>query len=137
LPGTCCHTRSAIYARTNGYVKRWLVDIGAKVAEGQLLAEIEHAGSGRELKQAIANARQVRRTWKWIAPPPNAGRACSSARRLPAGSRRKIGAYEARKADYAAADATCNACQETKMFQRVLAPFAGTITGAATWKSAN
>ena len=30
-----------IYARTNGYLKRWYVDIGAHVKKGQLLAEIE------------------------------------------------------------------------------------------------
>src|SRR6516162_5276840 len=30
-----------IYARANGYLKRWLVDIGATVKEGGLLAEID------------------------------------------------------------------------------------------------
>ena len=30
-----------IFARANGYLKRWLVDIGAHVTEGQLLAEID------------------------------------------------------------------------------------------------
>ena len=30
-----------IYARTNGYLKHWYVDIGAHVKAGQLLAEIE------------------------------------------------------------------------------------------------
>ncbi len=31
---------SPVYARVNGYVRRWLVDIGAKVKAGDLLAEI-------------------------------------------------------------------------------------------------
>src|SRR5271167_4450029 len=30
-----------IYARTNGYLKRWYADIGAHVKAGQLLADIE------------------------------------------------------------------------------------------------
>ena len=30
-----------IYARTNGYLKRWYVDIGGRVKAGQLLAEID------------------------------------------------------------------------------------------------
>ena len=34
-------TDAPIYARTTGYLKRWLVDIGAHVKSGQLLAEIE------------------------------------------------------------------------------------------------
>ena len=34
-------TDSPIYARTDGYLKKWYFDIGAHVKEGQLLAEIE------------------------------------------------------------------------------------------------
>src|SRR5215469_1924854 len=30
-----------IYARTNGYLKSWAVDIGSRVKAGQLLAEID------------------------------------------------------------------------------------------------
>ena len=32
---------SPIYARTNGYLRKWYVDIGARVKQGQLLAVIE------------------------------------------------------------------------------------------------
>jgi multidrug efflux pump subunit AcrA (membrane-fusion protein) len=39
LPGnTVAFTDTPIYARTNGYVKHWYVDIGARVRQGQLLA---------------------------------------------------------------------------------------------------
>ena len=42
LPGnTEPFNDTPIYARTNGYLKRWYVDIGAHVAQGQLLAEID------------------------------------------------------------------------------------------------
>jgi len=130
LPGTLLPYQEApIYARTNGYVKRWLVDIGAKVAEGQLLAEIDTPEVDRELKQAIANREQVKahleldRTtaerWKGLLERKGVSQQEVD---------EKIGAYEARKADYAAADANVQRLQETKMFQRVLAPFAGTIT---------
>src|ERR1700720_517911 len=51
LPGTLVpFQETPIYARTNGYVKRWQVDIGAKVNEGQLLAEIDTPEVDRELK---------------------------------------------------------------------------------------
>jgi RND family efflux transporter MFP subunit len=41
-----------IYARTNGYLKRWYFDIGAHVKEGDLLAEIESPEVDRQLQQA-------------------------------------------------------------------------------------
>src|SRR4051794_6227882 len=42
LPGDMqAFTDSPIYARTNGYLKRWYADIGTRVTAGQLLAEIE------------------------------------------------------------------------------------------------
>ena len=58
LPGTLLPIQEAlIYARTNGYVKQWKVDIGAQVKQGQLLAEIETPEIDRELKQALLNLR--------------------------------------------------------------------------------
>src|SRR5579885_1473533 len=44
-----------IYARTNGYLKKWYVDIGAHVKSGQLLAEIETPEVDQQLRQARAD----------------------------------------------------------------------------------
>ena len=56
LPGdTEAFTDTPIYARTNGYVKRWYVDIGGQVREGQLLAEIETPELDQQLRQARAD----------------------------------------------------------------------------------
>jgi RND family efflux transporter MFP subunit len=44
-----------IFARTNGYLKRWYADIGTHVKVGQLLAEIEIPEVDDQLKQARAN----------------------------------------------------------------------------------
>lgn len=56
LPGNVQpYYNSPIYARTNGYVKRWYVDIGAHVKEGQLLADIETPEVDQQLEQARAN----------------------------------------------------------------------------------
>ena len=42
LPGNLEPMYSAsVFARTNGYIKRWYTDIGTQVKAGQLLAEIE------------------------------------------------------------------------------------------------
>jgi hypothetical protein len=45
---------AVIYARANGYVGRWLVDLGDKVKADQLLAEIETPEVNQELSQGRA-----------------------------------------------------------------------------------
>lgn len=56
LPGTTqAFTDAPIYARTNGYLKRWYFDIGAHVQKGQLLAEIETPEIDQQLQQAQAD----------------------------------------------------------------------------------
>ncbi len=52
LPGTTQAVQETIIsARTNGFVRRWLVDIGDRVKAGQLLAEIETPEADQELRQ--------------------------------------------------------------------------------------
>src|ERR1017187_8477224 len=56
LPGNIqAFTDSPIYARTNGYLKKWYVDIGARVTAGQLLADIETPEVDQQLDQARAD----------------------------------------------------------------------------------
>ncbi len=44
LPGNInSYVNAPIYARTNGYLKKWYKDIGSHVQEGDLLAEIDYA----------------------------------------------------------------------------------------------
>lgn len=53
LPGNIqAFTDAPIYARTNGYLKRWYFDIGAHVKTGALLAEIESPEIDQQLQQA-------------------------------------------------------------------------------------
>src|SRR5437879_11362158 len=44
-----------IYSRTSGYVKKWYVDIGARVKKGQLLAEIDTPEVDQQLQQSRSN----------------------------------------------------------------------------------
>jgi RND family efflux transporter MFP subunit len=61
LPGTTqAFTDAPIWARTNGYLKRWYFDIGARVKEGQLLAEIESPEIDQQLMQARADLETAR-----------------------------------------------------------------------------
>jgi RND family efflux transporter MFP subunit len=53
LPGNIqAFSDAPIYARTNGYLKRWYFDIGAHVKAGALLAEIESPEIDQQLLQA-------------------------------------------------------------------------------------
>jgi RND family efflux transporter MFP subunit len=58
LPGTVKSWQDAqIYARTTGYVSKWYVDIGAKVKQGQRLADLDTPDVDNELKQGQAQMR--------------------------------------------------------------------------------
>ena len=52
LPGnTMAFIDTSIYARTNGYLKKWFVDIGARVHAGELLAIIDAPEVDQQLQQ--------------------------------------------------------------------------------------
>ena len=56
LPGNVQpYISSRIYARTNGYLKKWYFDIGAHVKQGELLAVIETPEVDQQLEQARSN----------------------------------------------------------------------------------
>jgi multidrug efflux system membrane fusion protein len=65
LPGTLLGViESSVYARSNGYVTRWIKDIGSSVKRGELLAEIAAPEPARAWPKAplIAGRPCVRRT---------------------------------------------------------------------------
>ena len=60
LPGTLQGVNEAtVYARSAGYVSRWVKDIGSSVKKGELLAEIAAPEVDQELSQAIATEQQT------------------------------------------------------------------------------
>ena len=61
LPGSLtAYSETPIYARTNGYVKSWSTDIGAKVKAGDVMAELEAPDVDAQMRQATANVTQAR-----------------------------------------------------------------------------
>jgi RND family efflux transporter MFP subunit len=130
LPGTLlAFQETPIYARTNGYVKRWLVDIGTRVKPGQLLAEIETPEIDRELKQAIANTAQAKANLDLAKVTSDRWQILLKDKAVSQQEvDEKLGALEARRADYAAAQANVERLEELKQFERVLAPFEGVVT---------
>lgn len=119
---------ATIYARTNGYLKRWQVDIGDQVKAGQVLAEIDAPEVDRELDQAQASRAQVKAHLELarVTSERYAGLLKEEAV-SPQEVDEKHGVHEARKADYAAAEANMRRLEQMKSFQRVVAPFSGTI----------
>jgi RND family efflux transporter MFP subunit len=130
LPATLyAMQETTIYARTNGYLRRWLVDIGDGVKAGQVLAEIEAPELDRELDQAHASRAQVKANLDLARVTAERYAALLKEEAVsPQEVDEKQGLYAARNADYAAAEANLRRLEQMKSFQRVVAPFAGTIT---------
>jgi membrane fusion protein, multidrug efflux system len=61
LPGNLVAIQDTfVYARASGYVRRWLVDIGDRVRDGDVLAELETPEVDQQLKQSQAALSQQR-----------------------------------------------------------------------------
>jgi RND family efflux transporter MFP subunit len=119
---------TTIYARTNGYLKRWLVDIGDQVKAGQMLAEIEAPEVDRELDQSLAARAQAKANLDLArVTAERYGSLLKEEAVSPQEVDEKFGIHQARKADYAAAEANLRRLEQMKSFQRVTAPFSGTI----------
>jgi multidrug efflux pump subunit AcrA (membrane-fusion protein) len=130
LPGTVQAWHEAvIYARTGGYLKDWKTDIGDKVKEGDVLAEIDAPDLDAQFRQAqadlntaIANNRIAQITAKRYAELSKS----DSVSRQQADQ-----AQATADADVAAAQsskANLDHLQEEENFKTVVAPFDGTIT---------
>jgi len=120
---------AAIYARASGYVKRWLVDIGASVDEGQLLAELDTPELNQELAQARAELDQA--TAQLNLAKISAARWANLVKTASVSAQEnaeKDADYKLKTAVMEAAQANVHRLEELKSFARVTAPFAGTIT---------
>ena len=129
LPGDiAAFEDSPVYARVNGYVKSWTVDIGARVKAGDLLAEIEVPELHQQLKQAQAlvlqakaNVEIARITYQRYAGLVKT--AAVSQQDVDSG----LATWEARKADVIAAEAEVGRLAAMVGFQKIYAPFDGVI----------
>jgi len=119
---------ATLYARTNGYLRRWLVDIGDGVRAGQLLAEIEVPEAERELDEARARVQQVSAHLELARITAERYRNASRDEAVsPQELDEKLGAERVRQADLAAAKAHVQRLEQMRAYQRVTAPFSGTI----------
>ena len=122
-----------IYARISGYLKRYLVDIGAQVKAGDLLAEIDTPELNQELAQARAQltqadaaltlARTTDARWADLLKSSSVSEQEAAEKRLTWNSRLRPSRPRARM---------CAGWKRLQSFERVTAPFAGTITARGT-----
>ena len=123
---------AAIYARANGYLKDWQADIGAHVQPGQLLAEIETPDLDQQLEQAKAQLALARANLHLAETTDVRWRALlKTASVSEQDAAEKAAGREAAAASLDAERANMQRLQELVSFQRVIAPFAGTITTRA------
>ena len=130
LPGnTQAFTDTPIYARTNGYLRRWYFDIGARVKAGQLLAEIETPEVDQQLRQAQAQlataqanyalAQSTAARWQFLMKSDSVSKQETD---------EKLGDLNAKKAIVDSAESNVRRLEETQRFQKIYAPFSGVIT---------
>ncbi len=134
LPGNIqAFSNSPIYARTNGYLKKWYVDIGARVKTGQLLAEIETPEVDQQLDQARAdlNTAQANSRLAGITAERYQGLLKSDSV-----SKQDVdnasGDLDARKAMVASAESNVKRLEQLQSFEKIYAPFDGVITARNT-----
>lgn len=130
LPGAIQPFSDApIYARTDGYVRKWYVDIGTRVKAGQLLADIDTPEVDRQLDQARADLSTAEANMRLAQTTAERYRELMKTDSV---SHQDLdnanGAFEARQAAVEAARANVKRLDQLHDFGRIEAPFAGVIT---------
>ncbi len=124
---------SPIFSRTNGYLKAWYFDIGARVKKGQLLAEIETPEVDQQLQQSRSNlntaeanlrlAEITRNRYQELLKPNAVSQQDVD---------NAVGTYNANKAIVEANQANVKQLEALQSFEKIYAPFDGVITARNT-----
>jgi RND family efflux transporter MFP subunit len=134
LPGnTQGFIDTSIYARTNGYLKNWFVDIGARVHTGQLLAVIDAPELDQQLQQAEADLKSAQANQQ-LAETTNVRWQGLVAKHAVSQQEADQVASDlaAKQAATAASEANVRRYRELQGYERVTAPFDGVITARDT-----
>jgi len=130
LPGTVSPIETVpIYARAAGYVRRIHVDIGSRVRQGDLLAEIEAPELDQQVNAARATLAQTRATL--VLARANLGR-YHRMRADSAVTAQEVDSMEAAfgvaTANVNNAEATLQQLMQLQRYERLVAPFTGIVT---------
>jgi RND family efflux transporter MFP subunit len=134
LPGnTQAFNDTPIYARTNGYLKHWYVDIGTHVKQGQLLADIDTPEVDQQLEQARADLKNAQANeqlaeitaarWQNLLKTNSVSKQETD---------QAVSDLSARQASVDSMAANVHRLEQLQSFEKVYAPFAGVITARNT-----
>jgi RND family efflux transporter MFP subunit len=122
------YSSAPIYARTNGYLKKWYVDIGAHVKKGELLAVIETPEVEQQLQQArgtLATAQANMRLSEITANRYTNLLKTNSVTQQDTDN--AVAAYKANQSTVQANQANVRQLEEIVSYEKVYAPFDGVI----------
>lgn len=130
LPGNVqAFLDTPVYARTNGYLKKWYADLGAHVKAGQLLAEIDTPEVDDQLRAARADlanaqanyalAKSTADRWMGMLQTKSVSKQETD---------EKVGDMLAKKGTLDAARFNVARLEKLQSFQKVLSPFDGIVT---------
>lgn len=135
--------QSTVYARTSGYVAKWLVDIGDHVKQGQSLATIDTPELDDQLNAARANLTQSKSEAnlaqsaadfakvtfdRWESAAPDGVVSTQERDEKKAQLQNSLAHVEAAQAHIAVSDAEVHRLETLISFKKVTAPFDGVIT---------
>ncbi|WP_263353278.1 efflux RND transporter periplasmic adaptor subunit [Acidicapsa acidisoli] len=134
LPGTTqAFIDTPIFARTNGYLKKWYFDIGAHVEQGQLLAVIETPELDQQLGQARANLKTAQANerlaeitatrWQGLLTTDSVSKQSTDV---------AVQDLSAKQATVESMTADVQRLEQLQSYEKVYAPFSGVITARNT-----
>jgi RND family efflux transporter MFP subunit len=134
LPGTTQpFNDTPIYARTNGYLKHWYVDIGTHVQAGQLLAEIDTPEVDQQLDQARADLKSANANehlaeitaarWQNLLKTNSVSKQETD---------QAVSDLSAKQAAVDSMSANVHRLEQLQSFEKIYAPFPGVITARNT-----
>jgi RND family efflux transporter MFP subunit len=120
---------ASIFARVNGYLKSWAVDLGARLEQNQLLAEIDTPDLDHQLEQARSQAALAQRSFE-LAKVTN-----DKFQQLfkqgvvsDLDAKNTASAQDTTQANAEAFAANLRVLEQQVAFKRVTAPFTGVVT---------
>src|SRR5438132_1867130 len=134
LPGNVePYISSPIYSRTNGYLKKWYVDIGARVKQGQLLAVIDTPEVDQQVEQSLSNLNTSKANLALAEITKNRYEGLLKSNAVSQQDvDNAVGTYNANKAIVEASQAAVDQYTALVSFEKVYAPFDGVVTSRNT-----
>lgn len=144
LPGEAkSFYETVIFARTSGYLSKWLVDIGDQVKEGQVLATIDNPELDDQLVAAKAKVEELKAQVnvaqsnvnfaklsydRWFGAAPEGAVSEQERDQKKSELDSSLAKLEAAKAQVASGQAEVQRLNTLEKFKTVIAPYDGTIT---------